>query len=40
MLEKRSFNITRELAYLIKTFEDFRHVTQIRKEIEKVKLTI
>lgn len=36
-LEKRSFNITKELAYLIKTFEDFRLVAQIRKEIEKVK---
>ena len=24
LLEKRSFNITKELAYIIKTFEDFR----------------
>ena len=36
-LEKRSFNITKELAYLIKTFEDFRLVQQIREEIEKVR---
>jgi len=36
MLEKRSINITKELAHIIKVFEDFRLVQQIREEIEKV----
>ncbi len=36
-LEKRNFNITTQLSCLIKTFEDFRLVAQIRKEIEKVR---
>jgi len=36
-LENRNFNITKQLACIIKTFEDFRLVAQIREEIEKVK---
>jgi hypothetical protein len=37
LLEKRSFNITKHLGHIIKVFEDFRLVQQIREEIEKVK---
>jgi len=36
-LENRNCNITTELACIIKTFEDFRLVAQIREDIEKVK---
>ncbi|KXK09244.1 MAG: hypothetical protein UZ20_WS6002000645 [candidate division WS6 bacterium OLB21] len=37
MLEKRSFNITKELAFLIKTFEDFKLIQQIRQDMEQVR---
>lgn len=37
MLGERSYNITSQLASLIKTFEDFKLVQQIREEIERVK---
>jgi len=36
-LDKRSFNITKELGRIIKIFEDFKLVAQIREEIEKVR---
>jgi len=35
-LEKRSFNITKELGFLINTFEDFRFVAQIKEEVENL----
>lgn len=35
-LENHSFNITMELSHIIKVFEDFRLVQQIREEIERV----
>jgi len=35
--ENRNSNITKQLACIIKTFEDFRLVAQIREEIEKLK---
>jgi DNA invertase Pin-like site-specific DNA recombinase len=38
LLENRSTNITSQLACIFKTFEDFRLVQQIRKEIEKVNI--
>jgi len=37
VLDKRSFNITKELGRIIKVFEDFRLVQQIREEIERVR---
>lgn len=37
LLEKRSFNITKELGFLINTFEDFSLVAQLREEMEKLK---
>lgn len=37
LFDKRNSNITTELASTIKTFEDFRLVSQIRKELEKIK---
>lgn len=36
MLEKRSFNITKELAYLVNTFEDFSLVAQLKEEMDKL----
>jgi hypothetical protein len=37
LLGERSLNITKEIACIIKIFEDFRLVSQIREEIEKDK---
>jgi hypothetical protein len=36
MLEKRSFNITNYLGHIIKVFEDFKLVAQIREEVESL----
>ncbi len=36
VLEKRTFNMTTELTCIVKTFEDFRLVAQIKKEMEKL----
>jgi len=36
MLENRNSNITKQLACIFKTFEDFRLVAQIREEIAKI----
>ena len=38
MLEDRSFNITKYLSHIIKAFEDFRLVQNLREEIEKLQL--
>lgn len=35
LLRETSFNITKELGFLIYTFEDFSRIAQIREEIEK-----
>jgi hypothetical protein len=40
VLEKRNSNITMNLASIIKAFSDFRLVTQIREEIEKLNILI
>jgi len=37
VLENRSFNITKYFSHIIKVFEDFKLVQQIREEIERVK---
>jgi len=37
-LENRNINITTKLSNIIKTFEDFKLVAQIREEIERVSL--
>ena len=39
-LEKRSFNITKYLGHIIKVFEDFKLVQEIRVEIERAKPNI
>jgi hypothetical protein len=36
-LEDQNSNITTQLAFILKTSEDFRLVQQIREEIEKMK---
>lgn len=38
VLDKRSFNITGQLARVFKVFEDFRFINQLRNKIDKIKL--
>ena len=37
MLEGRNLNITKSLSHIIKVFEDFKFVQELREEITKVK---
>ena len=37
MLEDRNFNITSQFVRIFKVFEDFRFVSQLREEMDRIK---